>query len=92
MKIAPDALLDDGRFDVVAIDDIGALKILANGPRLYLGAHLSVEGVHHTLAKRVEASPAEKDERIPVEIDGELPGRLPAKFEILPRALRVRCV
>ncbi|OLE52164.1 MAG: hypothetical protein AUG51_19610 [Acidobacteria bacterium 13_1_20CM_3_53_8] len=92
MKIAPDALLDDGVFDVVVIDDIGALKILANGPQLYFGTHLSVGGVHLTHAAMVEARPANKDEKIPIEIDGELPGYLPAKFEILPRALHIRTV
>ncbi|HMF56298.1 MAG TPA: diacylglycerol kinase family protein [Pyrinomonadaceae bacterium] len=92
MKIAPDALLDDGKFDVVVIDDIGALKILANGPQLYFGTHLSIKGVHHTHATSVNASPASKSERIQIEVDGELPGYLPAKFEILPRALRVKTV
>jgi diacylglycerol kinase family enzyme len=28
---------------------------------------------------------------VKLEVDGELVGRLPAEFEILPGALRVRC-
>ena len=35
--------------------------------------------------------PARRNEEVVIEIDGELPGRLPATFEILPKALRVKC-
>ncbi|MBA3767671.1 MAG: diacylglycerol kinase family lipid kinase [Acidobacteria bacterium] len=90
MKIAPDALLDDGRFDIITIGDLSALKILANAHQLYLGTHLKIEQVHHALAARVEARPAREDVKVAIEVDGELPGHLPATFEILPRALRVR--
>ncbi|HEY0006436.1 MAG TPA: diacylglycerol kinase family protein [Pyrinomonadaceae bacterium] len=91
MKIAPQAKLNDGRLNIVVVGDMSALEILANAHRLYLGKHLSLEQVQHTLATRLEARPAKKDEEITIEIDGELPGHLPAAFEILPQALRVRC-
>ena len=39
---------------------------------------------------RLVAEPVEADARIPLELDGETPGYLPAAFEILPAALRVR--
>jgi diacylglycerol kinase (ATP) len=91
MKIAPDAKLDDGRFDIITIGDLSAMQILGNAPKLYFGKHLSMQQVHHTLARRVTASPAGEETEIAIEVDGELPGRLPATFEILPRALRARC-
>jgi diacylglycerol kinase (ATP) len=91
MKIAPEAKLNDGQFDIITIGDLSALKILANAHQLYLGTHLGMQHVHHSQAKRVTARPAMKDEKIALEVDGELPGHLPASFEILPRALRVRC-
>jgi YegS/Rv2252/BmrU family lipid kinase len=91
MKVAPNALLDDGRFDVITIGDLGALKILGNAPQLYLGTHLRLDQVHHQSAARVEARPADKERDVAIEVDGELVGRLPATFEILPSALRVRC-
>jgi diacylglycerol kinase (ATP) len=91
MKVAPDALLDDGQFDVVSINDLGALKILTNAHKLYRGTHLEMEEVHQARARIVTARAARKGEEVAIEIDGELPGRLPARFEILPRALRVRC-
>jgi YegS/Rv2252/BmrU family lipid kinase len=91
MKIAPEAKLTDGKFDVISIGDLGAARILANAPRLYLGAHLSMPDVGHALAAKVTAMPVNKDQRIEIELDGELPGRLPATFQIVPKALRVRC-
>jgi diacylglycerol kinase (ATP) len=91
MKIAPQAILDDGQLDVIAIGDLGTLKILANVHKLYRGTHLEMEQVHHTRARKLAARPAQKSEEILIEIDGELPGRLPATFEIVPGALRVRC-
>src|SRR5438132_10546412 len=48
MKIAPDAKLDDGYFDVVTIGDASAFRILANAPRLYFGTHLRMDEVTHT--------------------------------------------
>lgn len=91
MKIAPNAKLDDGRFDVISIGDLGAARILANAPRLYLGSHLSMNQVGHALATKVTAHAADTEQRIQIEVDGEVPGHLPATFQILPHALRVRC-
>jgi len=91
MKIAPSAKLVDGKFDVVSVGDLSALKIMTSAPRLYLGSHLSMSEVSHTLAKKVVVRAASRDKEIALEIDGELPGCLPATFQIVPQALRLRC-
>jgi len=91
MKIAPNAKLTDGKFDVVSIGDLGAARIFANAPRLYVGAHLSMPEVGHALAAKVIARAVDKDQNVEIEVDGEIPGQLPATFQILPSALRVRC-
>jgi len=75
----------------VSTKRLGAARILANAPRLYLGAHLSMPDVGHALAAKVFARPIESNKNVEVEVDGEIPGRLPATFQILPKALRVRC-
>ncbi|HYW70940.1 MAG TPA: diacylglycerol kinase family protein [Pyrinomonadaceae bacterium] len=90
MKIAPDAKFDDGLFDIVTIGDASSFRILANAPRLYFGAHLAMNEVSHALAKLVTARPVKKDEEVRMELDGEVVGRLPVTFEIMPQALRVR--
>ncbi|MEO6392373.1 MAG: diacylglycerol kinase family protein [Pyrinomonadaceae bacterium] len=90
MKIAPDAKLTDGRFDVVTIGDLGAARIFRNAHKLFRGTHLNLRDVHHTLGANVSARPVDKGILIALEVDGELPGHLPAKLAIVPRALRIR--
>ncbi|HLM60488.1 MAG TPA: diacylglycerol kinase family protein [Pyrinomonadaceae bacterium] len=90
MKIAPDAKINDGLLDVVNIGDIKTAKIILNAYRLYNGSHLDLTEVKSTLATRVEVSPSNDNQTIFLETDGELPGRLPAMFEIVPNALKVR--
>jgi len=90
MKIAPDACLNDGFFDIVNIGDMKTAKILLNAYTLYNGSHLNLSEVKHTKAKRVEVKAADSNTEIHLETDGELPGKLPAVFEIVPEALKVR--
>lgn len=91
MKIAPEAKLNDGLLDVVAVGDLGTLEILTNVYKLYLGTHLGMQKVRHALARRVRVSASDANEQVLIEIDGELSGMLPATFEVLPQRLRVRC-
>jgi diacylglycerol kinase family enzyme len=91
MKIAPDAKLADGKFDVVSIGDLGAARVLRNAPRIYFGAHLGMSDVGHALATKILARPLDKEELVQIEVDGELLGFLPATFQIIPKALRIRC-
>ena len=90
MMIAPDAKIDDGLLDVVNIGDIGAIKILLKAHTLYLGTHNDLAEVNSTLAKKIEVSALDPSREILLETDGELPGKLPAVYEIVPNALRVR--
>lgn len=90
MKIAPNAKINDGFFDVINIGDIKTAKILFNAYKLYNGSHLDLDEVKSTLAKRIEVYPFDKNQKIFIETDGELPGKLPAVYEIVPNALRIR--
>lgn len=89
MKIAPDAKLTDGLFNIVNIGDIKTLKILFNAHTLYRGTHYELSEVKNSMAKKVEVSPLNNQE-VHIETDGELPGKLPAVFEIIPNALKIR--
>jgi YegS/Rv2252/BmrU family lipid kinase len=90
MKIAPDAKLTDGKFDVIGVGDLSALKIFTSAPRVYTGSHLSMPEVSHALARKITVRAANRAEEVALEVDGELPGRLPATFQLIPEALRVR--
>jgi len=41
MKLAPEAMQDDGAFDVVTIGDVNKLDFLTTAPKLYSGRYLS---------------------------------------------------
>ena len=86
MHVAPPALLDDGRFDVVTIDDVGLLRALPKLIELYFGNVLRDALVHHATARwvRIESDPVTA-----VEADGQLVGTTPAEFTVERGALRV---
>jgi YegS/Rv2252/BmrU family lipid kinase len=90
MKICPDARIDDGAFDLVAVGDLTRGQVVANIGKLFGGTHLELEQVTHERITRLHAEPVESDADIAVELDGETPGHLPATFEIVPGALRLR--
>lgn len=90
MKICPTSLLDDGRLAFVVVGDMGKAQVAWDIRRLYNGTHLQLEDVRSWDIRSLRAVPAVPDTQIPVEIDGETPGHLPATFEVLPRALSVR--
>jgi YegS/Rv2252/BmrU family lipid kinase len=87
MMVAPNAELDDGQFDVIAMGDFGFGDILTGGRRIYQGTHLTMDKVTARRARVVEAEPIDPAAVIELDIDGENPGRLPARFELLPAAL-----
>ena len=87
MKIAPDAEPDDGLFDVVSLGDFGFGDVLKSGRRLYKGTHLGMNKVTTRRARIVEAEGIDPDAVIELDIDGESPGKLPARFELVPAAL-----
>ncbi len=86
MNMAPDAELDDGFFDVVAIGDISRREAIMSAPRLYRGTHLSLDKVSHRRARTVHAVPLGR-EPVELDVDGETPGILPASMRVLPQAL-----
>ena len=90
MMIAPRAKINDGLFDVVNIGDLGTAKILLNAYSIYSGTHEKIPEVKSTRATKVEISAVDPSKTILLETDGELPGKLPATYEIIPNALRVR--
>jgi YegS/Rv2252/BmrU family lipid kinase len=90
MKIAPNAKLDDGAFDIVNIGNISALRVLLNSYTLYRGTHLDLPEVQTTSASFIQAEPFHTGQKIRLEADGELIGFLPAEFEIIPKALKIR--
>jgi YegS/Rv2252/BmrU family lipid kinase len=86
MFIAPDAELDDGEFDVVAVGEVGKLRFVRNLPKVFKGTHVKEDEVQVFRARSLELSASGP---FPVYADGEHITDLPAKLRVLPRALRV---
>jgi YegS/Rv2252/BmrU family lipid kinase len=86
MLIAPDALLDDGEFDVVIVGEVGRLRFLGNLPKVFKGTHVEEDEVRVFRAPRLELSASRP---FPVYADGEHLTDLPASLRLLPRALSV---
>jgi diacylglycerol kinase (ATP) len=89
MKVAPEASLDDGLFDVITMGDFGFGDLLLRGLDIYSGKHVTNPKVTVHRARRVEATPTDGAEVL-LDVDGEAPGRLPATFELIPGGLKVR--
>ena len=87
MMICPEAEPDDGLFDVLLIGDLTKRDLMVTMPKTYRGTHLP-----HPKAEllRGRVVTVESDAPLPVELDGEQPGTTPARFELVPGALRVR--
>lgn len=84
MKIAPNAQVRDGWFDVVLIKGISKLAVLAAFQRVYSGTHLTHPGVMSAKAKSVRVRGAAG---LPVELDGELAHGGDLTFTIQPGLL-----
>jgi YegS/Rv2252/BmrU family lipid kinase len=91
MRIAPDAEPDDGLFDVALLSDAGRIEVLSKLHLIYSGAHIRDRRVRVLRGRKVIATPARGAQEVLLDVDGEAPGRLPATFELIPRALLLRC-
>jgi diacylglycerol kinase (ATP) len=87
MKLAPDAKPCDGLFDVVLIGDITKLDFVTTSPKLYKGGHVGHPRVDVVRSATVQI---DADEPLPLELDGEQVGTTPARFEVVPGALKLR--
>jgi diacylglycerol kinase family enzyme len=87
MWVAPGAEPDDGALDVVLMGDVNKIDFLLAFPRIYRGTHLSHPKIDLVRGQAVDV---DAERPLPIVLDGEQPGTTPARFEILPRKLRVR--
>jgi diacylglycerol kinase (ATP) len=86
MKITPDALLDDGLFDVLMVKPLSRFNFLRIFPRVFAGTHVTDPRVRIVRAKRVRI---EADTPLVAYGDGERIAALPLDVEVVPGALRV---
>lgn len=90
MMVAPGAAIDDGLFDVTVWAGLGLADFVLRKRMLYDGRHVQLPNTRTLRARVVEVEPIDARTPVLLDVDGEQPGRLPARFEIVPGALRVR--
>ena len=86
MRVAPDALLDDGLLEVVAIERVGKLRFLANLPKVFKGTHVQLPSVQVFRAAEVEIS---ADRPFTMYADGDPIGELPVRVRAVRGAVKV---
>lgn len=89
MKIAPNAIANDGYFDVVIGGNINLGVFLKLSGKLYCGEHLGYKAIQCFRGREVIAEPVGKQEDVLIDFDGEQPGKLPARYKILPAAINL---
>ncbi len=83
---APNALLDNGVFDIVFFGDISRTEATANLSNLRKGTHLSHTKISVAHAKTIEAT---ADNPVYIDMDGEFVGVLPIRVEIISKLLPI---
>ncbi len=86
LRLAPGATLDDGLLDVVTIEDLSKIGVLALLPRLMASGELRTSRVKRWRAQRVRLT---TNRPCVFHGDGEIIGTTPVDIEVVPRAIQV---
>ncbi|MBN2346817.1 MAG: diacylglycerol kinase family lipid kinase [Candidatus Aminicenantes bacterium] len=87
MIIAPQAEPDDGFFDLVLVEAMKKLEIVASSRLLYSGTIASHPKVRILKTRKIHV---DSPDPVHIEYDGEVGESLPAEFSIVERALNLR--
>lgn len=88
MKMAPDAQIDDGMFDVIVVSAVSKVRFLSDFPKVFSGTHVRSDGVETLKTPGISISASQS---LTVYADGDPLTELPATFHVLERALPVIC-
>lgn len=85
MLVCPDALLDDGLFDVLILHRVGRVEFMRIFPLVFSGRHVSHPSVEIRRGRRVRLEAS----GISAQADGERFGALPLDLQVVPAAVQV---
>lgn len=86
LKVFTDASLDDGLLDVIVAKNAGHLDLVRYFTGVVTGIHPEFEDIDYFHTRELLVT---SPDDVPVEVDGELAGKLPVTFRIAPHRLRV---
>lgn len=87
MKVAPDASTSDGLFDVTVWSGYSTVDFIVKSKGVYSGEHVNWKGTKRFQCRTLTAT---TDQETLLDVDGEVPGRLPCTMTLLPGALRLK--
>ena len=88
LRLAPDAQTDDGKLDLVLLEDLSFLEVLALLPSLARRGELRTARVQRFRVDRVRI---ETDRPCSFHGDGEILGNTPVEVAVVPSAVRILC-
>ena len=86
MRLTPDAVADDGLFDITVAGDLAKREVIQNIPRLFNGKFVRHKKISQFRSKKISVTSIP---RAPLETDGEVFGYGDFEAEILEKAIQV---
>jgi len=86
MQQNPNAVADDGLFDLMLVDKIAKTKLVRKIKKLYDG---SINDIKEVQSYRINNMRVESDYKLMLEVDGESLGHAPFTFGLIPESLQV---
>ena len=88
MMLSPEARPDDGQLDVVTASGLNRINVVRELARIHKGGHVANPKVRITQGKRVRVETFAPEDAMLIEADGNVRGRTPVEFRVMPKALR----
>ncbi len=88
LAVFKQAVIDDGKLDVLVFKNLGYLDIIRYIQSIFLGTHLALRDVEYFQTAGLQVDPL-SDEDVPFEADGEVAGYAPVRFEVAHRTFKV---
>lgn len=89
MMLSPTAQVDDGKLDVVTASGLTRAAVIRELQRIYSGGHVKNPKVIITQGQMVRIETFCREDGMLIEADGNVRGRTPVEFRIMPGALRI---
>jgi YegS/Rv2252/BmrU family lipid kinase len=80
MKMAPNAIIDDGLIDLIIVKKASSLTLFSVFPKLFDGSHIEHDACEYVQCKSFSIDP---DDRGKLNIDGEITGTSPVSVALI---------
>jgi diacylglycerol kinase family enzyme len=88
MMLSPEATIDDRKLDVVTASGLSRAAVIRELPRLHTGGHVANPKVQIKRGQYARVETFAASDALPIEADGNVRGKTPADYRIMPAALR----